>query len=87
MPSITKMAWPFFKVQLKPSSLEKAPLTALATQCALKHTTHLLLFGCPGPSLLRWAFSSCSEWGLLFAAVHGFSLWWLLVVEHGLKEL
>ena len=30
------------------------------------------------------AFSSCSERGLLFVVVHGFSLWWLLIVEHGL---
>ena len=30
------------------------------------------------------AFSSCSEQGLLFVAVQGFSLWWLLVAEHRL---
>ena len=31
----------------------------------------IYLFGCIGSSLLRAAFSSCSERGLLFIAVHG----------------
>jgi len=28
-----------------------------------------------------WAFSSCSEWGLLFVVVTGFSLQWLLLSQ------
>ena len=27
-----------------------------------------------------WAFSSCGEWGLLFIAVHGLLIQWLLFV-------
>ena len=81
---MTKMAWPFFKVQLKPTSPEKASLTALTTQCVQKHTASFFLFGCPGSSLLRWAFSSCSEWGLLSAAAHRLLTVASLVVGHGL---
>ena len=34
------------------------------------------------------AFSSCSKWGLLFTAVHGFLIAVAsLVVEHGLQSL
>ena len=37
------------------------------------------------------AFSSCTEWGLLFVRCMGFSLWWLLLLRgtgsnaHGLQ--
>ena len=31
----------------------------------------LFTYGCTGSSLLHRIFSGCSEWGLLFIAVHG----------------
>ena len=34
-----------------------------------------------------WAFSGCSEWGLLFVAVHGFSLQWLLLGSTGSRHV
>ena len=37
----------------------------------------------PGLHCSEQTFSSCSEWGLLFVAVYGFSLPWL-VAERGL---
>ena len=80
VPSITKMAWPFFKVQLKPASLEKAPLTALTTQCILKRATYLFLFValglhcCGGLSLVAVS-GGCS-----LSRCPGFSLWWLLLL-------
>ena len=33
-----------------------------------------------------WAFSSCGERGLSSLQCVGFSLWWLLIAEHGLQE-
>ena len=32
---------------------------------------YLFILGCPGSLLLHVAFSSCSEWRLLFIVVHG----------------
>ena len=40
-----------------------------------------LFFGCVGSSFCTWAFSSCSEWGLLFNAMHGLLMWWLLLLR------
>ena len=46
---------------------------------------YLFIFGCVGSSLLRRAFSSCGERGLLFVAVRGLLIASAsLVVEHGL---
>ena len=46
---------------------------------------YLFIFGCVGSSLLRATFSSWSEWGLLFVAVHGLlTAVAYLVAEHGL---
>ena len=46
---------------------------------------YLFIFGCVGSSLLRAAFSSCGERGLLFIAVHGLLIAVAsLVVEHEL---
>ena len=47
---------------------------------------HLFIFDCVWSSLLRAGFlSSCSEWGLLFVAVHGLLIAVAsLVAEHGL---
>ena len=45
----------------------------------------ILIFGCVGSLLLRGAFSSCGEQGLLFVAVRGLLIAVAsLVVEHGL---
>ena len=45
----------------------------------------LIIFGCVGSLLLRAAFSSCGERGLLFVAVRGLLIAVAsLVVEHGL---
>ena len=45
----------------------------------------IFIFGCVGSSLLRWAFSSCSERGLLFVAVRRLLIAVAsLVAEHGL---
>ena len=44
----------------------------------------IFIFGCVGSSLLRArAFSSCSEWELLFVAVHGLLIAVASLVEHG----
>ena len=46
---------------------------------------YLFVFGCVGSSLLRAAFSSCGEWGLLFVAMRGLLIVVAsLVAEHGL---
>ena len=46
---------------------------------------YLFTFGCVGSSLLRGAFYSCGEQGLLFIAVHGLLITVAsLVAEHGL---
>ena len=46
---------------------------------------YLFIFGCVGSSLLRAAFSSCGERGLLFVAVRGLLIAVAsLVAEHGL---
>ena len=45
----------------------------------------LFIFGCIGSLLLRTAFSSCGERGLLFVAVHGLLIVVAsIVVEHRL---
>ena len=51
---------------------------------------YLFIFGCAGSSLLRELFSSCSEQGLLLAAVHRAShsrQWLLLLLSMGSRAL
>ena len=49
---------------------------------------YLFIFGCAGFLLLKGLFSSCSEQGLLFIAVHGLLIAVAsLVTEHGLWGL
>ena len=44
----------------------------------------LFTFVCAGSSFCMWAFSSFSEWGLLFIAVHGLLITVAFQVEHRL---
>ena len=42
-------------------------------------------FGCGTPCCYWWAFSSCSQWRLLFVELHGLLAVTPLVAEHGLQ--
>ena len=47
---------------------------------------YLSILGCAGSLLLRGLFPNCGKWGLL-SRYAGFSLLWLLVVEHRLLDV
>ena len=49
--------------------------------CYMITSFHPVSWQIDGSSLCTWAFSSCGEQRLLFIAVHGFSLWWLLLLR------
>ena len=42
-------------------------------------------FGCGAPRCSWWAFSSCSQWRLLFVELHGLLVVTPLAEEHGLQ--
>ena len=88
MPSITKMAWPFFQSPAE-ACLPREGSSDCSDHPVYTETRYVSFsFCCPGSPLLRWAFSSCSERGLLFVAVPGLLVVVAsLVVENGLKEL
>lgn len=61
-----------FRVSLLVSTTVTVRVSKMPQNCWYSLFTYLFLsvWSCTGSSLMRWFFSSCGAWGLLFGAVH-----------------